>query len=155
MEMENGEFKDVLYVPNLSFNLLSIYQITHLRDGHRVEFLPDSIQVHSLKDDLVVIVGKVNDEKKLYSFSYFVPKSPSKALLYQSNSNIKLWHERYGHLAFRYLQQLNKYIMVKGLPQINFSMVNVQQIQWISIQKGSYKGSLQEHQLFYRWFTWY
>ena len=41
VEMENGEFQDVLYVPNLSSNLLSIYQITHLGDGHRVEFLLD------------------------------------------------------------------------------------------------------------------
>ena len=30
VEMDNGEFKDVLYIPNLSSNLLSIYQITHL-----------------------------------------------------------------------------------------------------------------------------
>ena len=43
VEMENGEFQNVLYVPNLSSNLLSIYQITHLGDGHRVEFLPDSV----------------------------------------------------------------------------------------------------------------
>ena len=67
MEMENGEFQDVLYVPNLSSNLLSIYQITHLGDGHRVEFLPN----------LVVILGKVNHDKRFYSFSHFVPKSPS------------------------------------------------------------------------------
>ena len=63
MEMENGEFQNVLYVPNLSSNLLSIYQITHLGDGHRVEFLPDSVQVHSLKDDSFFVVGKVNNEK--------------------------------------------------------------------------------------------
>ena len=90
VEMENGEFQNVLYVPNQSSNLLSIYQITHLGDGHRVELLPDSIQVHSLKDNSLVAVGKVNDDKRLYSFSHFVPKSPSKALLSQSNSNIKL-----------------------------------------------------------------
>ena len=45
VEMENGEFKEVLYVPNLSSNILSIYQITHLGDGHKVEFLPDSVMV--------------------------------------------------------------------------------------------------------------
>ena len=32
VEMENREFKDVLYVPNLSSNLFSIYQITHYGD---------------------------------------------------------------------------------------------------------------------------
>ena len=55
----------------LSSNLLSIYQITHLRDGHRVEFLPDSVQMHSLKDNSLVVVGKVNNHKRLYSFSHF------------------------------------------------------------------------------------
>ena len=85
MEMEHGEFKNVLYVPNLSSNVLSIYQITHLRDGHRVEFLPDSVQVHSLKDNSLVVVGKVNDHKRLYSFSHFVPKSPSTTLLHTSH----------------------------------------------------------------------
>ena len=77
VEMENGQFKDVLYVPNLSSNLLSIYPITHLGDVHRVEFLPNSVYVHSLKDDSVVAVGKVNHDKRLYSFSHFVTKSPS------------------------------------------------------------------------------
>ena len=77
VKMENGEFQNFLYVPYLSSNLLSIYQITHLGDGHRVEFLPDSVQVHSLKDNSLVVVGKVNHDKRSYSFSHFVPKSPS------------------------------------------------------------------------------
>ena len=41
IEMDNGEFKDVLYIPNLSSNLLLVYQITHLGDDHKVEFRPD------------------------------------------------------------------------------------------------------------------
>ena len=90
VEIENGESQEVLYVPNLSLNLLSIYQITHLGDGHRVEFLPNSVKVHSLKDDSLVVVGKVNHNKRLYYFSHFLPKSPSKALLSQSNSNMQL-----------------------------------------------------------------
>ena len=106
VEMENGEFKDFLYVPNLSSNLLSIYQITRLGDGNKVEFLPDSVMVRNLKDDLLVAVGKVNHDKRLYSFSHFVPKSPLHALLNQSHPQTTLWHERFGHLAFRYLQQI-------------------------------------------------
>ena len=85
MEMENVEFQNVLYVPNVISNFLSIYQITHLRDGNRVEFLPDSVQVHSLNDNSLVAVGKVNKRKRLSSFSHFVPKSPSTALLHTSS----------------------------------------------------------------------
>ena len=43
VEMENREFKYVLYVPNISSNCLSIYQITHPGDGHRIEFIPQSV----------------------------------------------------------------------------------------------------------------
>ena len=35
VEMENGEFKYVLYVPNLISYLLSIYQITHYGGGNK------------------------------------------------------------------------------------------------------------------------
>ena len=79
--MENGEFKDVLYVPNLSSNILSIYQITHLGDGNNVEFFPDLVQVRTLKDDSLVAVEKVNHDTRLYFFSHSVPKSLSHALL--------------------------------------------------------------------------
>ena len=89
--MENGEFKDILCVPNLSSNLLSIYQISHYRGGNKVEFLPDSVMVQNIKHDSLVVVDKVNHDTRLYSFSHFVPKSPSHPLL--TNSKIKLWHE--------------------------------------------------------------
>ena len=81
VEMENGEFKDVLYIPNLSFNLLLVYYITNLLDGHKLEFLSDLVMVRSLRDDSLVVVGKANHDKRLYSFSHFVPKSPSQSLL--------------------------------------------------------------------------
>ena len=45
VELENGIFKDVQHVPNLSTNLLSIYQITHYGCGNKVEFLPDTVVV--------------------------------------------------------------------------------------------------------------
>ena len=121
VEMENGEFKDVLYVPKISSNLLSIYQITDLGDDNKVEFLLDLVMVHTLKDDSLVAVGKVNHDTRLYCFSHFVPKSPSHALLTHSQSQSKLWHEWYGHLAFHYLHHLRSKNMVKGLPTIDFS----------------------------------
>ena len=56
VEMDNGIFKDVLHVPNLSTNLLSIYQIIHYGCGNKVDFLPDIVVVKNLKDDSVMVV---------------------------------------------------------------------------------------------------
>ena len=77
--------------------------------------------VCSLRDDSLVAMGKVNHDKRLYSFSHFVPKSPSQDLLTHSHSQINLWHEQYGNLDFHSLQQLFSKNMVKGLPNIKFS----------------------------------
>jgi hypothetical protein len=38
VQVENGHFNDVLCVPSLSCNLLSVYQITHSSEGKTVEF---------------------------------------------------------------------------------------------------------------------
>ena len=103
VELGNGVFKDILHVPNLSTNLLSIYQITHYGCGKKVEFLPDTVVVKNLKDDSMVVVGKENHETRLYSFSHFVSKSTSLAFLTHSNTQSKLWHERFGHLNYCYL----------------------------------------------------
>ena len=59
VELDNDIFKDVLHVLNLSTNLLSIYHITHYGCDNKVEFLPDTIVVKNLKDDSMVVVGKI------------------------------------------------------------------------------------------------
>jgi hypothetical protein len=38
VQVDNGHFNDVLCVPSLSFNLLSVYQITHSCEGKTIEF---------------------------------------------------------------------------------------------------------------------
>ena len=43
--LNNGQFKDVLFVPNLSYNLLSVYQITHSSEGRTVEFSPHQVVI--------------------------------------------------------------------------------------------------------------
>ena len=40
IQVDNGHFNDVLCVPSLSCNHLSIYQITHSGEGKTVEFSP-------------------------------------------------------------------------------------------------------------------
>ncbi len=103
VEMDNGAFKDFLYVPNLTSNLISIYQMTHYGGGNKVEFLPRSVVVKSIKDDSMIAIGEANHDSRLYTFSSFVPKSNAQALLLHSNVESKPWHERFGHLNYRYL----------------------------------------------------
>ena len=54
----------------------------------------------------------------MYKFSNFVPTSSDQALHSHANEVSKLWHERFGHMNYRYLQTLHKEGMVEGLPQI-------------------------------------
>jgi hypothetical protein len=49
IQVYNGHFNDVLCVPNLSCNLLSVYQITHSHEGKTVEFSPHQVVIEDLK----------------------------------------------------------------------------------------------------------
>ena len=42
---KHGEFKNVLYVPSLAGNLLSIYKMTHIDSPKRVKFDSESIEI--------------------------------------------------------------------------------------------------------------
>ena len=90
VEIEIGSFKYVLYVPNLTSNLLSVYQITHYGGRNKVEFLPDSVVVKSINDDSMVAIGEANHDSRLYTFSSFVPKSNAQALLIHLNTKKKI-----------------------------------------------------------------
>lgn len=45
----DGTFNDVLCVPHLSNNHLSVYQVTHSGAGKIVEFTPDSVFIGDLE----------------------------------------------------------------------------------------------------------
>ncbi|KAH9316607.1 hypothetical protein KI387_025234 [Taxus chinensis] len=121
VEIEGGTFNQVLSVPNLSTNLLSVYQITHLGEGMRVEFGPNSVIIRELNSDCTVAEGKVDHHSRLYTFSHFSSDLMPNALLTHANEVSKLWHEHFGHLNYRYLEQLSQNEMVNGLPRVKFS----------------------------------
>ena len=43
VKIQHGEFKNVLYVPSLATNMLSIYHMTHTGSPNRVTFDSDSV----------------------------------------------------------------------------------------------------------------
>eukprot|EP00253_Pinus_taeda_P035997 PITA_35997 len=121
VDLEAGCFTNVLHVPSLSANLLSIYQITHSSSRRKMVFTPNSAMITNISMGSQLAHGIANHGSRLYFLSHFVPKSISTAFLSQSDDINRLWHEIFGHLNYKYLHQLSKENMVEGLPAIKFT----------------------------------
>ena len=77
VDLEGGCFTNVLHVPSLSTNTLSIYQITHSSSGRKFEFTPDSTVITDISTSAQLAHGIEDHGSRLYFFSHFVPKSIS------------------------------------------------------------------------------
>jgi hypothetical protein len=94
IQVENGHFNDVSCVPNLSCNLLSIYQITHLGEGKTIEFSPHQVVMKDLKDPKHVLATGISDDiTKLYKFDNFGSLAFSSVFVAHRDDLSKLWHE--------------------------------------------------------------
>ena len=85
-------------------------------------FTPDSLEISEISTNQIVAVGYVDHHERMYKFSNFLPTSSDQALHSHANEVSKLWHERFDHMNYRYLQTLHKEGMVEGLPQIQPSI---------------------------------
>ena len=70
---KHGVFRDVLYVPSLATNLLSVYQMTHTGSPKQVLFGPDSVEITNISTGEIVAKGIVDHASKAYYFSHFMP----------------------------------------------------------------------------------
>jgi hypothetical protein len=120
IELTNGSFENVLHVPKISVNLLSVYQMTNSGTGKKVIFTPNSMDIYDMKTNFRVATGEVNHQSRLYTFSDII-ELDSSLLLTHTDKSSRIWHERFGHLNFIYMQQLSKHRLVDGLPDIHFS----------------------------------
>jgi hypothetical protein len=121
IQVENGHFNDVLCVPSLSCNLLSVYQITHSGEGKSVEFSPHQVVIKDIKYPKHVLATRIVDDITiLYKFDHFGSSSFSLVFVAHSDDLSNLWHERFGHLNYRSLQQLCNQQMVTGLPLVSY-----------------------------------
>jgi hypothetical protein len=120
IELTNGSFENVLHVPKLSFNLLSMYQMMNSDTRKKFIFTPNSVEIYDVQTNSRVATGEVNHQSRLYSFSEFI-ELDSALLLTHVDESSRIWHKRFGHLNFRYMQQLSKQKLVDGLPNIHFS----------------------------------
>ena len=102
----------------------------------RVCFSPYDVEITELASGKLVAKGSANHHAKSYEFSHFVEDAKPTALLTHGNEVSRLWNERFGHLNFKYLQQLQKNSMVEGLLVIKAT---------IRICKGCILGKHPEH----------
>jgi hypothetical protein len=84
MELHNGSFENVLHVPKLSMNLLSVYQIT--QKGKRVEFTSDSVSIIDMHDNSIIAIGEVDHKSRLYKFTKFSDDDSSILLTHKEST---------------------------------------------------------------------
>ena len=118
IELDHGKFNNVLYVPGLSSNLLSVYQMTHIGSLNKVIFSPDDVEITDISNGKVLTKGVVDHTLKVYNFP---PYSNPSALLIHANEESNICHEIFGHLKYKYLSDLSEKYMVIVLPKIKFS----------------------------------
>jgi hypothetical protein len=84
VELHNDSLENVLYVPNLSMNLLSIYQITE--KGKRVEFTSDSVSLIDMHDNSIIAIGEVDHKSRMYKFTKFSDNDSSILLTHREST---------------------------------------------------------------------
>jgi len=114
VNLPNGQMKqihDVLYVPGIKKNLISVSTITD--QNLKVEFIKSQCFVKDIQNHYNVIATGTR-VGGLYKLD--VTKGNHQALTSTTMSTEELWHRRYGHLNQNDLVLLQKKLMVEGLP---------------------------------------
>lgn len=105
---------NVLYVPGLEFNLLSVSKLE--ANGFKVIF--ENRKGKILKDSQVYAVA--HRSHQVYELE--VLSQTTIASLAQVKEDGEIWHERYGHIGFNYLKKVAA--MVDGIDSIKLELTN-------------------------------
>lgn len=107
--------EDVLYIPELSLNLLSLRRLEN--SGKKVIFFGGRVTVEA--DNEVVATGRQHG--RLYGMDFECVKvrngsvSSSALVTGRVNKHLELWHQRFGHLGNENLLKLVNKRMVEGM----------------------------------------
>ena len=126
LELTSGRTKkcklhDVLYVPKLSYNLLSVSRISDA--GKTTRFGEASCQILDDNRKLIGVATRVGDLYYLNCRPGFQKSHTAADKSPETKEDI--WHRHFGHLGARNLQKLAKYKLVDGFDydaakEINF-----------------------------------
>jgi hypothetical protein len=112
---ESFVLKDVAFVSNMHFNLLSVSQL--LEDDYEVRFKKSLSRVLDAHGDLICQISPLG---RVFSADFSHSSSPSRCLLVGSSSSLWKWHRRLGHLSFDLLCHLSSPDLIQGLPKLKF-----------------------------------
>nr|KYP33156.1 Retrovirus-related Pol polyprotein from transposon TNT 1-94 [Cajanus cajan] len=101
---------DVLLVPNLKENLLSIGQM--MEKGYTLHFEGDTCKIY---DNKKLEIGRVKMEKRNRSFPISLRQGPNIAMKAEVDDSW-LWHRRFGHFNTHALKLLYQKNMMRDLP---------------------------------------
>ena len=101
---------NVLYVPKLSENLLSVPQL--MKKGYTLKFLDTSCEIS--KNGKVVLFVHMKDNSLVIDFN----QQNQSAMSTKVQEDSQLWHRRFGHFNYATLKQMQTQQIVENLPQI-------------------------------------
>ena len=85
IDLDHGNFNNVLYVLGISSNLLLVYQMNHTESPKKFIFSPNEVEITDISNGKVISKGGVDHTLKVYKFSHFLPYSNPSALLTHAN----------------------------------------------------------------------
>jgi transposase InsO family protein len=109
-EWRNARIENVLDVPEMKKNLFSVGMCT--TRGLEVLFKGDYVNIHG--DNELLAFG-VKQENEIYRMVFRVKNARSNIQANASTSDLRVWHERLGHLNFRTLREMVNKNLVNGV----------------------------------------
>ena len=76
IDLDHSQFSNVMYVPGLTSNLLSVYQMTHTGSPKTVIFSPDEVYITEISSGKVIAKGVANHTSKVYSHTSYPTQTP-------------------------------------------------------------------------------
>lgn len=109
-QWENSELHDVLYVPNLRRNLFSEGVI--MRKSYTIIKKGSSALIY--KNNNLVMCASIT-ENNLYELKIKAVVPDTCNLVQSDQDNMKMWHERLGHVNLKQIKNMNTNNVVEGL----------------------------------------
>jgi hypothetical protein len=87
IELTNESFKNVLDIPKVSFNLISVYWMMNSDTRNKFIFTPNFVEIYDMQTKFMVAIGEVNHQSRLYTFSELIEPNSSLLLTNDNESS--------------------------------------------------------------------